>query len=280
MTERIRRIDHQAADGARNMAVDEALMDVGRGGGVALRFYRWDPPCLSLGRNQAAEGRYDPAAASRKGVDVVRRPSGGRAVFHHRELTYSVVAPAELWGGLRESYARINRALLRGLAGLGAEVGAAERGPDGGTPGPGRRACFRDPLPGEIVAAGRKLVGSAQWRHDGALLQHGSLLLHDDQGTVDDLRSDGPSAPGREEAAGGAPGAREAATGAGAALAASLSDVLPELPDPGRLADALARGFAEEFAVRVSGSSLSGRERRRAAEIEPRYRGDEWTWRR
>jgi lipoate-protein ligase A len=269
VTDRIRRIDHPAAGGARNMAVDEALMDVARDGGVALRFYRWDPPCLSLGRNQAARGRYDLDAADRRGIEVVRRPTGGRAVLHDRELTYSVVAPSGLWGGLRESYRRINRALLRGLAGLGAEVGAAEPGPEGRAPGPGRRACFRDPLPGEIVAAGRKLVGSAQWRRDGALLQHGSLLLHDDQGTVDELRSDGPSAP---------PGAGD--DGEGGSPAAALSDVLPELPDPGRLADALARGFAGEFGLDVSGSSLTDRERERAAGLEPRYRDGEWTWRR
>lgn len=277
MTDRIRRIDHPAADGARNMAVDHALMDVARDGGVALRFYRWDPPCLSLGRNQAVRGRYDLDAAERKGIGVVRRPTGGRAVYHHRELTYAVVAPADLWGGLRESYRRVNRALLRGLAALGAEVDEAESGPEGGTPGPGRRACFRDPLPGEIVAAGRKLVGSAQWRRDGALLQHGSLLLHDDQGTVDELRSDGRSGDGGR---GRGPGAGGADDGAAASAAASLSDVLPELPDPGRLADDLARGFAGEFGLDVSGSSLSDRERERAAELEPRYRGDEWTWRR
>lgn len=276
MTDRIRRIDHPPADGARNMAVDEALMEAGRRGGVVLRLYRWDPPCLSLGRNQTARGRYDPETAGRRGIDVVRRPTGGRAVFHHRELTYAVIAPADLWGGLRESYRRINRALLRGLAGLGADVEAAERGPESGTPGPGRRACFRDPLPGEIVAADRKLVGSAQWRHRGALLQHGSLLLHDDQGTVEELRSDGPSAASPAEAGVGAgPG-----TAGGAGVAASLSEVLPELPEPGRLADALAGGIAEEFGVEVPGSSLSGRERRRAAELEPRYRDDEWTWRR
>lgn len=278
MTERIRRLDHPPAEGARNMAVDEALMDVGRDGGVALRFYRWDPPCLSLGRNQAARGRYDLDAADRMGVEFVRRPTGGRAVLHDRELTYSVVAPSGLWGGLRGSYRRVNRALLRGLAGLGAEVGAAERAPDGGTPGPGRRACFRDPLPGEIVAAGRKLVGSAQWRRDGALLQHGSLLLHDDQGTVDDLRLDGPSAPSGGEEPGRTAGAGD--EGEERSPAASLSEVLPDLPGPARLADALARGFAEEFGLEVSGSSLSGRERRRAAGLEPRYRDDEWTWRR
>lgn len=277
----MRRLDHAAADGARNMAVDEALMEHARGGGVALRFYRWDPPCLSFGRNQATRGRWDPGAARRDGVDVVRRPTGGRAVFHHRELTYAVVAPAGRWGGLRESYRRVNRALAAGLVELGAEVGEAARKPSGRPPGPGGRACFRDPLPGELVAAGRKLVGSAQWRDRGALLQHGSLLLHDDQGRVDELRADPPSASGAASAPDdGAEGTRPAGDAGQGTGASALAELLPELPSGRRLADALSRGFAGEFGVEIVGSRLTGSERRRADELEARYRDDEWTWRR
>lgn len=259
-TDRIRRLLHGPAPGARNMAVDEALMEAARDGRITLRFYRWDPPCVSLGRNEAARGRYDRAAARRRGVAFVRRPTGGRAVYHHRELTYAVAAPAEAWGGLRESYRRVNRALLRGLAGLGA---AAEVAPGGGrTPGPSGRACFRDPLAGEIVADGRKLVGSAQWRREGALLQHGSLLLHDDQGVVEELRSAAGEAPG--EAAGGA----------------ALSDLLPDLPDPRLLARSLAQGFASEFGLPVEEGELEPAEAERAGQLESRYRSEDWTWRR
>ena len=86
---RWRLIDTAPAPGAWNMAVDEALMERVRGGGApVLRFYRWEPACLSLGRNQPATGAYDAAAIAARGVDVVRRPTGGRAVLHHRELTY------------------------------------------------------------------------------------------------------------------------------------------------------------------------------------------------
>lgn len=270
MPEAIRCLIHPAASGARNMAVDEALMASARAGGVTLRFYRWDPPCLSLGRNQSARGRYDREEAEREGIEFVRRPTGGRAVLHHREVTYAVAAPAELWGGLRPSYRRVNRALLRGLVRLGAEVEEASR--EGRTPGPSSRACFRDPLPGEIVARGRKLVGSAQWREEGALLQHGSLLLRDDQGTVDRLRRDGGPV--------GGPAPDAAPADGRSASAASLSDLLPGVPAPERLVQALRQGFEEEFDLPVREGELQAVEEARARELEGRYRSPEWTWRR
>ena len=253
----IRRLLHGAAPGARNMAVDEALMDAARRGRITLRFYRWDPPSVSLGRNEAARSRYDRAAARRRGIDFVRRPTGGRAVYHRRELTYAVAAPADAWGGLRESYRRVNRALLLGLESLGAAVEAASDGE--GAPGLSGRACFRDPLAGEIVADGRKLVGSAQWRNEGALLQHGSLLLYDDQTVVEELRTP---------------------PGEGAGAAAALSELLPELPDPGALAGALEEGFTTEFGLPVEEGELEPAEEERADALEPRFRADAWTWRR
>ncbi len=99
----IRLLIDEALPGVRNMAVDEALMrsaSTGNAAGVTLRFYRWEPGCLSFGRNQEARGAYDPDAAADRGIDIVRRPTGGRAVYHHRELTYSVTAPAGTWGSL------------------------------------------------------------------------------------------------------------------------------------------------------------------------------------
>lgn len=258
----IRCLVHPPAPGARNMAVDEAIMDAAREGRTTLRFYAWSPPCLSLGRNQTARGRYDPEAVRERGLDVVRRPTGGRAIYHHRELTYAVAAPAGLWGGLRSAYRRINRALLRGLSRLGAEV--AEAGRDARVPGPSSRACFRDPLPGEIVAGGRKLVGSAQWRDRGALLQHGSILLHDEQDVAERLRLDGGS---RVQAAGRP------------VEAAGLSDLLDEVPPPDRLAEALRAGFRDVLGSPVRDGRLSAAEVERAEALEARYRGDDWTWR-
>lgn len=257
----IRYLRHGPAPGARNMALDEALMGAARSGATVLRVYRWSPPCLSLGRNQRARELYDRRAASSLGVEIVRRPTGGRAVYHHREITYAVAAPSRRWGSLRESYRLLNRALLRALVSLGVEAAAATGHGNGSrAPGPSLRACFRDPLPGEIVARGRKLVGSAQWRRGGALLQHGSILLEAEQEMAERLRVDG-SAGGRLPGIG-------------------LVELLGEEPDAGAVAEALAEGFREELGVEVRPSSLSPSEEREAADLEARYRDPEWTWRR
>src|SRR5262249_12597169 len=159
-----------------------------------LRVYAWSAPTLSLGRNQTACGVYDARAARARGVSIVRRLTGGRAVLHHREVTYSVTAPVEDAASLRESYARINRLLLDGLRRPGAAAEAAH--PVGGPARPGFAPCFEAPAVGELVVSGRKLVGSAQVREDGALLQHGSILVEDDQGMLASLsRSPMPPIP-------------------------------------------------------------------------------------
>lgn len=168
------------------MALDEALMAHAlQSGKCILRVYGWVRPTLSLGRNQVAVGKYDIARARTLGVDIIRRPTGGRAVLHFREITYSVVAPVDVLGDLRTSYDRINRILIGSLARLG--VAAETSKPVERTPAPTALPCFDSPTAGEIVADGRKLVGSAQLREKGALLQHGSILVDDDQALADEL---------------------------------------------------------------------------------------------
>ena len=243
------------------MAVDEALLGSARLGGSTVRFYRWEPGCLSFGRNQVARGRYDRDAVLRAGVDVVRRPTGGRAVFHHREITYSVAAPAGPWGSLNECYLRINRALTGGLTRLGVPASVVES-TEGRAPRPTTRACFRDPVTGEVTAGGRKLVGSAQWRDEGAFVQHGSILVHDDQRVAEDLR---------------APGFAEATS---PVRAASLSAWLNPLPSFDAVVDALIGGFEDEFVLPIRRGDLSDREREVASGFRERYESAEWTWRR
>jgi lipoate-protein ligase A len=168
-------------DAATNMALDVALMRRARMTGEAtMRVYSWEKPALSLGRNQPARGHYDESRATRDGIEIVRRPTGGRALLHHREVTYSVTAPAG--DSLRASYARINALLLDALRRMG--VAASLAAPATRAATPSLAPCFETPAAGEIVVDGRKLVGSAQWREDGALLQHGSLLVDDDQPLV------------------------------------------------------------------------------------------------
>jgi lipoyl(octanoyl) transferase len=184
---RWRFLDSGAADGATNMAVDAALLDHARGTGEAtLRVYAWSRPTVSFGRHERARPGFAPDRLAAEGIDAVRRPTGGRALLHHREVTYSVTAPAGAMS-LAESYRAINALLLAALRRLGVP---AEEAPRSGRPlRPDGAACFAEPAPGELTVAGAKLVGSAQLREEGALLQHGSILLADDQTLLDTLRS-------------------------------------------------------------------------------------------
>lgn len=180
-----------ADDGARNMAIDHALLErAARTDEAVFRIYGWTRPTLSLGMHEKA--RLEPDAATGRGVDVVRRPTGGRALLHHREVTYSVSAPAQD-ASLRESYAAINAMLLDALRRLGVPAQKAER--RGRPLAPDGAACFAEPNVGELVVEGRKLVGSAQRRDEHSFLQHGSILLADDQPLVADLRGTAPPPP-------------------------------------------------------------------------------------
>jgi len=184
-------IEAEGRTGAENMAIDQALLREAQQGRASLRLYRWSPPCLSFGRNEPTRSRYDFEKIRALGLDTVRRPTGGRAVWHDRELTYTVAAPTAMFGSLQEAYITIHRMLAEALRRLGASVEVAGK-PKGRPPGPGGGACFAAPVGGEIVAGGLKLVGSAQVREGDALLQHGSLLLENGQDLVARV-SAGPS---------------------------------------------------------------------------------------
>lgn len=178
-------IDPVGRSGADNMAIDQALLDdvATRGDGAAfLRLYRWDPPCLSFGRNEPALVRYDRAAIERLGLDVVRRPTGGRAVWHQHEVTYAVAASVAAFGSLQSSCLAIHQRLTRALRSLGAAAEVATV--NGRAPGPSAGPCFAQPVGGEVLISGRKVVGSAQVRQGAAFLQHGSILLGGSQDLV------------------------------------------------------------------------------------------------
>lgn len=247
------------ASGPENMALDEALMTRARETGEwVLRVYSWASPTVSLGRNQSARGRYDLGRIRERGLGVVRRPTGGRAILHHREITYSVTGPVDDAGDLRTSYQRINRLLLAGLntIGVGAEVASSDRR----AVAPGMAPCFDEPSAGELTVDGRKLAGSAQWRSEGALLQHGSILVEDDQSALAELAIGGQRpvpAP------------------------ATLASALGSAPEPGRVADALfeaVRTLEDPAASPLDPNESSLRAR--ASALVVRYLDDEWTWRR
>lgn len=246
--------------GPLNMARDHALAEaLGEGCGL-LRFYSWSRPTVSLGRNEPGRGRWDPARLEAEGVDLVRRPTGGRAVLHDRELTYAVVAPVEGAGSMRTLYRAINEAIVVGLQRLGVPAALAPR--RGPTPSPAAGPCFLEPAEGEVVAGGRKLVGSAQVRLRHSLLQHGSILVEDDQDRLRTLQ--GISRSPQSEAG-----------------ITCLAEWLDLPIDRGRL----VRTLAEAFATVVPGDwhVLEGAPNLNEAlesRLEAHYRSPEWTWRR
>ena len=247
-----------AASGVENMALDEALMARARQTGEwTLRVYAWSEPTISLGRNQSAMRQYDRDRIRRGGLAVVRRPTGGRAILHHREITYSVTAPTDSAGAERESYERINRLLVRALANLGVRACVAPRTERARTPD--STPCFERPAEGELTFDGRKIAGSAQWRSDGALLQHGSILVADDQSRLTEFsRAPQPDLPAPATltlALGRAPSIEEA----GRAFAAAVQDIEDRDASPLELDDTV---------------------RARASSLVVHYSDDAWTWRR
>jgi len=165
------------------MALDEAILEQARLHHVppTLRLYAWDPPCLSLGRAQPLD-HIDLDRLQAEGWDWVRRPTGGRAILHTDELTYAVAGPMDhpdLGGGVLDSYRRLSAGLVRAL-----EILGVWPDPPVGTPADeeGRRQpiCFDVPSAYEITVGGKKLIGSAQVRRGGGVLQHGTLPLQGD----------------------------------------------------------------------------------------------------
>lgn len=250
-----------AADGATNMAIDEALWR-GRQAGVSpptLRFFAWAPPTVSLGYGQPLDRHVDVAACRAVGVGLVRRPTGGSAIYHdgpERELTYSVVATAADLGiapDLLETYRWIGAALLRGLQALGAPAELVpERPPDGPVPA----FCFARTGVFEIEVGGRKLVGSAQRRQGESFLQHGAVLLDVDEPR---LRSLFPTT--REPLA----------------TLTTLQAAIGRRPSFDEVANALATAFAEEHGLDLQPGGLSAAEAALvAALVTDRYASPAW----
>ncbi len=179
------------ARGAWNMAVDESILEhIGRNKSLpTLRLYAWEPACLSLGYAQPYADA-DELRTKERGWEVVRRPTGGRAILHTDELTYSVTAPSDeprLAGSVLESYNRLAGALLQAVQSLGLRVEMKEGA--GGNHGSSNPVCFEVPSAYEITVQGKKLIGSAQARRKEGVLQHGSLPLGGNLGRITDALS-------------------------------------------------------------------------------------------
>lgn len=264
-------VDEQPRRGAANMALDQTLAEACAAGESAptLRFYRWHPPAVSLGRHQPIDD-IDAEAVAARGYEIVRRPTGGRAILHTDELTYSVAAPADeprVLGSVMDAYLRLSNALLLGLRELGLEAdkaaGSVRAGPDVSA------ACFEVPSAYEITARGRKLIGSAQSRRAGYVLQHGSLPLVGNIVRLVDVLALEPAEAKRLRA--------ELVARAGTlAEALGLPEDAPELRFE-HVAQALCRGFTATLNLEFRPGQPSPAELRRAAVlIREQFGNPDW----
>ena len=236
--------------GPWNMALDVALARCAPPQQAILRIYSWSAPTLSFGRNQPALGRYEDLATGELGGRVVRRPTGGREVLHDRELTYSVVAPKDCFGGPKSMYRSLNTVLVEALRSLGVEAELAQ--PAGPPRDPAAGLCFGAAAQDEIEIHGRKLVGSAQARFGRMILQHGSL----------------PLAP------------PTAATNTFGRAGISLSEVVSDSVRFSVVAGAIETAMRRRIPGDWRHDRVRSAERRLAATLLPHYESPEWTWRR
>lgn len=257
-----------AAHGAWNMAVDEAILEhIGRGEAPAtLRLYSWEPACLSLGQAQPFAD-VDVRRLQERGWEVVRRPTGGRAILHTDELTYSVIAPTgepAVAGTLLESYNRLAAGLLHAVRALGLQ-GDMQAGVRHAA-GRSNPVCFEAPSAYEITVAGKKLIGSAQARRREGVLQHGSLPLVGDLGRITEALVFGPN------------GARQEAAARLLARATTAESVLGHAVSWRAAAQAFRAGFESELGLEFTELSLSEDEQRRAAAlVRDKYAHPSWT---
>ncbi len=267
---RWRVIYDETRSGPENMAVDQAIMEsVSREDHFpTLRFYDWKPACLSLGYAQKFRD-VDMDRLAEFGWDIVRRPTGGKAILHIDELTYSVAIPEDnpiVHGGVIASYRRLSSALLGGLEKLAVPADITSREEAGRATG---AVCFEVPSDYEVTANGHKLIGSAQVRRKTTVLQHGTLPLYGDVSRICEVLAYEDEAE------------RQTAHEHVIERATTIERVVGQRIEWGDVAHALQKSFAETFDLDFIVSSLSVWEQKRAQElVETVYAGDTWTLKR
>jgi lipoate-protein ligase A len=257
-------------DGATNMAIDEAILHALAGGhGIpTVRFFQWKPACLSLGYNQHWD-EVDEAAIQQRGYTWTRRATGGKAILHTDEATYSLIIPEgnpRIQGGIIASYRVLSFGLLRGLEKLGVraeqsgkdEVLAQRRAARGGP------VCFDTPSRYEITWQGKKLIGSAQLRRKQIVLQHGTLPLHGDLNRIIDVLN----LPEQE---------RDQQRQLLPQRATTLEQALGKVLSFETVIEALAAGFAEQLNLTLETMPLSEQEQALANRLRAeQYANEEW----
>ena len=263
-----RLIQSPPAQGALNMAMDDTLLESVMQGTSEpiLRLYRWNPACLSLGYAQPISD-IDRARLKEHNWDLVRRPTGGRAILHTDELTYAVILPIGhplSRGGVLPSYQRISTGLIQALQLLGLEVTVqpsvqlndVERT---------EPVCFKIPSSYEITVAGKKLLGSAQVRRKGAVLQHGTLPLQGEIRRICDALAFPKAAD------------RELAKQRVQQRAGTVSDLLDQHVTWDQAAQAIQQGFAKVFEIQFTTSDPTQEEMARCQTLQKeRYQDEAW----
>ena len=251
--------------GAFHMAADVAVLEAIRAGlsGPVLRFYRWMPPCVTLGKFQPAEGNVRLENCARLGIDVARRPTGGRAILHDREVTFSMIIAEDRSARRRhQHHGQLPRArhgaggwpVPAGAArGTGGPQGAIARGDPPSVMAAGNPACFAAKARCDLMVNGSKIIGSAQLRKDGIILQQNSLPLSIDFPIWEEVffRSDWEAVKNG--------GATDLYTAAGRELA--YTEVI----------DAICAGFESALGIQLQTDTLTPAEERRAWELAPEY---------
>lgn len=272
-----RLLDTGVHSAAYNMALDEAiLMRVGAGEAPpTLRFYAWDRPTISIGYFQRVDRDVDRSRVNARGFSLVRRMTGGRAVLHDKELTYSVIVPGDhplAKASVVESYRQLSQGLCEGFIELGVHaevVSLAQESERAKYATLGSAACFDSPSWYELVVEGKKIAGSAQVRAHNGLLQHGALLLDlepDDLFDVLTFRSEVERSRTRKEFDERAISVRQLTS----------REITYE-----QAAAAFAKGFAKGLDLELIPHAISAQEHQDALHLmEEKYTNDSWTLRR
>ncbi|PLT30265.1 lipoate--protein ligase family protein [Peribacillus deserti] len=254
-----------------NMALDEALLNWHSKGLIppVIRFYEWNPPGMSVGYFQKVHGRIDVEAVHNKGFQLVRRMTGGRAVLHDQELTYSVIVGEQhpkMPKTVTEAYRVISQGLLEGFRELGidAELAVPDKGKIIGKTN--SAVCFDESSWYELIAGGRKSAGSSQCRQKGVILQHGSIPLEIDEEILFDC-----FIYANERV-------KERARKAFQGKAASINELTGKQSDMKEVKDAFYKGFQKGLDIILEPYKLTPEQLAEVKNIEEKYLSDEWNY--
>ncbi|MDP2855352.1 MAG: lipoate--protein ligase family protein [Smithellaceae bacterium] len=266
------RLLHYRSNSAfENMAIDEAVFQetIKNKRPPTLRFYGWRRPAVSIGYFQGLKNEINFNRCRLSGVDIVRRITGGKAVYHRDEITYSLTAgnSEKLFpDAISGTYEIISLCLAQGLSLLGIKAHLAEAGSGASGKKPDMTSCcFSVPSGNELLVGGRKVCGSAQMRTHGGFLQHGSLLMTFDPVETTALILTSQATDSTEKL-------RRSVT--------AVNEVIPSPVSAETLCSALQKGFIDELGINLSEGPLTPAEKALSSQLVKKYESDAWNWER